>query len=90
MSDLNRDRIYDKVIRTISEISGTGLTDLNGQTELIMDLNPDSLAIFEIVIELEETFDLRISDEDIERIKTIDEVVAYIAQRESSDSGKQA
>ncbi len=90
MSDLNRDRIYDKVIRTISEISGTGLTDLNGQTELIMDLNLDSLAIFEIVIELEETFDLRISDEDIERIKTIDEVVAYIAQRESSDSGKQA
>lgn len=89
MPELKRDWIYDKVIHTISEISGTAIIDLTGQTELIMDLNLDSLAIFEIVIELEEVFDLRISDEDIDRIKTIDEVVNYIAQRESSDSGKQ-
>ena len=89
MSDINRDWIYDKVIRTISDISGAALTDLTGQTELIMDLNLDSLAIFEIVIELEETFDLRISDEDIDRIKTIDEIVKYIVGREAASPGKQ-
>jgi len=89
MSDINRDWIYDKVIRTISDISGAALTDLTGQTELIMDLNLDSLAIFEIVIELEETFNLRISDEDIDRIKTIDEIVKYIVGREAASPGKQ-
>lgn len=89
MPDDKRERIHDKVIRTFSEFSGKSLTDLTGQTELIMDLNLDSLAIFEIVIELEEAFDLRIPDEDIERVKTIDDVVDYIAQRESPISGKQ-
>lgn len=84
MSEETRDRIYDKVIRTITDISGRTPTELTGNTELIMDLNLDSLAIFEIVIELEETFDLRIADEDIDRIKTIDDVVNYIDRQESA------
>lgn len=83
-----RDRIYDKVIRTIAEISGSALTDLKGETELIMDLNLDSLAIFEIVIELEEAFDLRIPDEDIDRIKTINQIVDYIERQENQTAGK--
>lgn len=83
MSEETRDRIYDKVIKTIIDISGRTPTELTGDTELIMDLNLDSLAIFEIVIELEETFDLRIADEDIDRIKTIDDVVNYIDRQES-------
>lgn len=84
MSEETRDRIYDKVIKTITDISGRTPTELTGDTELIMDLNLDSLAIFEIVIELEETFDLRIADEDIDRIKTIDDVVNYIDRQESA------
>lgn len=84
MSEETRDRIYDKVIKTITDISGRTPTELTRDTELIMDLNLDSLAIFEIVIELEETFDLRIADEDIDRIKTIDDVVNYIDRQESA------
>lgn len=82
MSEITRNRIYDKVIKTVTDISGRTPTELTGDTELIMDLNLDSLAIFEIVIELEETFDLRIADEDIDRIKTIDDVVNYIDRQE--------
>ena len=84
MPDDKRDQIYDKVIRTVADIAGMSLTDLRGDTELIVDLNLDSLGIFEIVIELEETFDLRITDEDIDRIKSIDQIVDYIARRETA------
>lgn len=84
MPDDKRDQIYDKVIRTVADIAGISLTDLRGDTELIVDLNLDSLGIFEIVIELEETFDLRITDEDIDRIKSIDQIVDYIARRETA------
>jgi len=84
MPDDKRDQIYDKVIRTVADIAGISLTDLHGDTELIVDLNLDSLGIFEIVIELEETFDLRITDEDIDRIKSIDQIVDYIARRETA------
>lgn len=84
MPDDKRDQIYDKVIRTVADIAGISLTDLHGDTELIVDLNLDSLGIFEIVIELEETFDMRITDEDIDRIKSIDQIVDYIARRETA------
>jgi acyl carrier protein len=79
-----RDRIYDKVIKTITGISGHSPIDLNGRSELLTDLNLDSLAIFEIVIELEEAFDLRISDEDVDRIKTIDDVVNFIERHDTA------
>jgi acyl carrier protein len=84
MPDDKRDQIYDKVVRTVADIAGISLTDLRGDTELIVDLNLDSLGIFEIVIELEETFDMRITDEDIDRIKSIDQIVDYIARRETT------
>ncbi len=87
MIDSLRDRIYDKVLKTITDISGHSPTELTGRTELILDLGLDSLAIFEIVIELEETFDIQITDEDVERIKTIDDVVDYIYRQETA--GKQ-
>lgn len=87
MIDSMRDRIYDKVLKTITDISGHSPTELTGRTELILDLALDSLAIFEIVIELEETFDLQITDEDVERIKTIEDVVDYIYRQETA--GKQ-
>jgi len=84
MLDSLRDRIYDKVLKTITDISGHSPTELTGRTELILDLGLDSLAIFEIVIELEEVFDLRITDEDVDRIKSIDDIVNFIYRQESA------
>ncbi|UFJ42076.1 acyl carrier protein [Brevibacillus humidisoli] len=42
------------------------------------DLGADSLDVVELVMELEDEFDLEISDEDAEKISTVGEVVAYI------------
>ncbi|MGI6334831.1 MAG: acyl carrier protein [Saccharofermentanales bacterium] len=80
MSNLSRDQIYDDVIRTIAEVTEYDPAELNGQTELIADLGLDSLMIFEIVIELEEKFDLRISDEEADQIKTIDQAVDFVVR----------
>jgi acyl carrier protein len=90
MPENTQESIYDLVIQTIAGITGLQQTDLSGRTTLLEDLALDSLAIFEIVIELEEKFCVRISDEDIDRIKTIDEIVDYIASRQAADSGRQA
>lgn len=80
MSNLSREQIYDDVIRTIAEVAECDLAELNGRTELIADLGLDSLMIFEIVIELEEKFDLRISDEEVDQIKTINQAVDFVLQ----------
>lgn len=45
------------------------------------DLGADSLDIVELVMEFEEAFDLEIPNEDVEQIKTVGEVVAYIESR---------
>ncbi|MDD2533950.1 MAG: acyl carrier protein [Eubacteriales bacterium] len=79
-----REAIFDKVISTIADIAGVNISELQGSTELIADLALDSLAMYEIVIELEDVFDLQISDSDIDRIHTVDDAVAYILDSHSA------
>ncbi|NEU29407.1 acyl carrier protein [bacterium LRH843] len=46
------------------------------------DLGADSLDVVELVMELEDEFDLEISDEDAEKIATVADVVTYINGRQ--------
>lgn len=73
--------IEQKIIATIADISAIDPGILGPETSLVNDLSLDSLSLFEIVIELETFYDLRISDEEIESLKTIGEVVAFIADQ---------
>jgi len=81
-SDHRFDDVQGKVNQTVAAIAGVDASRINSQMELIMDLNLDSLALFEIVIDLEEYFGLRISDEDVDRIKTLDDIVQFIKKHE--------
>ena len=45
------------------------------------DLNADSLDIVELVMEFEDNFEMSIPDEEAEKIKTVGQVVDYIAQK---------
>jgi acyl carrier protein len=47
----------------------------------IEDLGADSLDIVELVMQMEEEFDLDIPDEDAEKMKTVGDVVKYIASK---------
>jgi acyl carrier protein len=87
MADNRRDQILDRIMQTIAEVTDQAPDDLNSQTELVADLNIDSLAMFEIVIDLEEAFALQISDEDIDRIRTIGDIVDYV-DRATNPAGK--
>lgn len=45
------------------------------------DLGADSLAIVELVLALEEQFDVKIPDDEVDKIKTVGDAVAYIKSR---------
>lgn len=77
----DREAISERVLAAVATVAGTDPGDLRPATELVNDLNLDSLAMFELVIELEESYDLRISDEDIDRIRTIEDIIDYIVRQ---------
>jgi acyl carrier protein len=74
----DRRQTFDKVAGSIASILSVPAEQLGEETSLSADLVVDSLLMYEIVIDLEEMFDTRISDSDIDRIETIGDIVDFI------------
>ncbi|NLM04399.1 MAG: acyl carrier protein [Clostridiales bacterium] len=70
---------FEKIKDIILEQLGVDDTeDINRDTLLIGDLDADSLDAVEIVMSLEDEFDIEIEDEVAEKFKTIGDIVDYI------------
>jgi len=70
--------IYDQVKAIIVEQLGVDADDVKTEASFVDDLGADSLDIVELVMALEEKFDLQIPDEDAEKIRKVGEAVKYI------------
>lgn len=68
----------DKVLNIICDRLGVTRDRLKPDTRFLDDLGADSLDIVEIVMELEEEFEVTIPEEDAERIQTVGEAISYI------------
>lgn len=77
MTDLDGQGIFEKVKTIIAEQLGVAEEELAPETSF-EDLNADSLDIVELIMALEEEFDLEIPDEEAEKIQTVGEIVEYI------------
>ena len=81
MSD---EEINDRVTNIISNQLDVEKDKVKLETNFINDLGADSLDIVELVMELEEEFDMSIPDEDAEKIRTVGEAVDYIKQQQAT------
>ena len=70
--------IFEKVKGIVAEQLGVEEDDVAMESSFIDDLGADSLDIVELIMALEEEFDLEIPDEEAERITTVADVVEYI------------
>ncbi len=70
--------VLDRVKRIVIERLGVEEAEVTPEAPFKDDLGADSLDVVELVMELEDEFDLEISDEDAEKITTVGEVVKYI------------
>ncbi len=70
--------IFDRVKRIVVDRLGVDEAQVTQEASFKDDLGADSLDVVELVMELEDEFDLEISDEDAEKINSVGDVVKYI------------
>ncbi len=70
--------VEEKVIEIIIDQLGVDEKQVNPEASFIDDLGADSLDTVELVMALEEEFDIEIPDEDAEKIATVQNAVNYI------------
>jgi acyl carrier protein len=70
--------VFDRVKAIVVEQLGVEADQVTPQSKFVEDLGADSLDVVELVMALEEEFDLEIPDEEAEKIATVGEAVKYI------------
>lgn len=73
--------INTKVKDIIVEQLGVDPEKVKAEASFIDDLGADSLDIVELVMAMEEEFDLEIPDEDAEKLKTVNDVQSYLTTK---------
>ena len=75
---MGSEEIMEKVKKIIVEQLGVSETSVTAEASFIDDLGADSLDIVELIMALEEEFDIEIPDSEAEKVATVGDVVEYI------------
>ncbi len=75
---MGSEEVFEKVKSIIVEQLGVADTAVTTEASFIDDLGADSLDIVELIMALEEEFDIEIPDADAEKVVTVGDVVDYI------------
>ena len=69
---------FEKIQKIISEVLGVDEDSITMDTTFVDDLGADSLDVFQIIMALEEEFDIEIANDDAEKIVTVSDAVEQI------------
>jgi acyl carrier protein len=70
--------IQDKVKKIIADKLSVDLEEIVPEASFVDDLGADSLDLVELIMSMEEEFDIEISDADAEKLATVKDVFEYI------------
>ena len=70
--------VEERVIEIVCENLAVSKDQVKRETSFIEDIGADSLDIVELIMELEEEFEITIPDDQAEKIKTVGEAIDYI------------
>ena len=73
--------IFEKVAEILAEQLDVEAEEITPETDIIDDLGADSLDIVDLVMSLEDEFDLEIPDEGVEGIRTVGGLTKYLEDR---------
>jgi acyl carrier protein len=78
--ELMGDSLEIKVRNILAEQLGVDLVEVSPDARILDDLGADSLDVVELVMSLEEAFDIEIPDEDVEELRTVADVERYVTR----------
>lgn len=73
--------VLERVSKVIVDRLGVDESEVKLEASFREDLGADSLDVVELVMELEDEFDMEISDEDAEKIATVGDAISYIESK---------
>ncbi len=75
--------LFDEVKEVVVEQLSVNPEEVKEDSKFVEDLGADSLDVVELVMALEEKFDIEIPDSDAEKITTVGDAVKYIEEHKS-------
>ena len=73
--------ILDRVVKIVCDQMDKTADQIKPETDFVQDLGADSLDTVELVMELEDEFEVQIPDEDAEKIQTVGNAIDYITSK---------
>jgi acyl carrier protein len=70
--------VEDKVKKIIADKLGVDLNEIVPEASFVDDLGADSLDLVELIMSMEEEFDIDISDDDAEKLVSVKDAIEYI------------
>jgi acyl carrier protein len=76
----SKDAMFDKIKAIIVDQLGVEDEEVTPEASFIEDLGADSLDIVELIMALEEEFEIEVPDEDAEKLMTVGDAIDYIKE----------
>ena len=83
---MNEDEVLKKVLNILEQFvtAASGITNATKETTILEDLKVNSARLVDVVLEIEDTFDIEVSDEQADNVRTVGDVVALVMSAEQA------